>query len=99
MEDDLTAQVYPVLIEGAPLDDLGRELVVNLFNEAEGEQLEDHGGGDAVRQKVVELCTDGEDALRCVVGEELVGNLLDEYLVVGRWDWCFRGDNLTVVLC
>lgn len=87
-----------MLVEGAPLDDLGLERIINLCNETEGEQLEDHGGGDAVCQEVVELCADGEDALWCVVGEKLVGNLVDECLIVGRWDWCLRGDNLAVVL-
>lgn len=39
-----------------------------------------------MRQQVVKLCAHLQDALRGVVGEELVGYLVDEGLVVRWWD-------------
>lgn len=40
-----------------------------------------------MREQVVELCAHLQDALRGVIGEELVGYLVDEGLVVRGWDW------------
>lgn len=86
MEDDLAPQVYPVLVERAPLDHVGLERVVDLGDQTERQQLQDHRRGNAVREQVVEFGAHLENALRGVVGEELVGNLVDEGLIVRGGD-------------
>lgn len=78
--------MYPVLVERAPLDDVRLQRVVDLCDEPECEQLQDHRCGDTVREQVVEFGAHLKDALRGVVGEELVRYLVDERLVVRGGD-------------
>lgn len=61
MKDDFAPEVDPMFVKGGPFDDVRLEGVVNLVDQAERQQLEDHSGGDAVREQVVELGTDSED--------------------------------------
>lgn len=86
VEDDLCAQTDAVLIKGRPLDDVGLEFVINLGYQLPRESLEDGGGGDAVRQKIVQLCADLQNACGRMFLNDLVGDLCYECLPVWRWD-------------
>lgn len=86
MKDDLRAQPNPMFVERRPPYDLRLQLVVDFGDQLERERAQDRRRGDAVRQQIVELGAHLQDALRCVLGEDVGGDRRDEGFPVWRGD-------------
>jgi len=52
-----------MLVEGSPLDHIRFKNIINFRNQAEGQQLKDDRGRNAVSEQVVEFCAHKEDTV------------------------------------
>lgn len=54
----LAAQLASMLVERRPFDDLWLQRIVCLWYQLPGERLDDRGRIDAVREEIIERCSD-----------------------------------------
>ena len=86
MKDGLGSQPDAVVKFSGPLDDRRLHDIVDERDQRKGESPQDVGSRNAVRQKIIELGADLQEACDAAIRNHLLCNLVDEHLPVGNGD-------------